>query len=62
MRVAAHTYLAIALCLFLIQASARFGFSRLLTRYALISNSVSVADRPFYSTLPIRKHIARIQF
>jgi len=30
--------------LFLIQASARFGFSRLLTRYALISNSVSVAD------------------
>jgi tetratricopeptide (TPR) repeat protein len=43
MRVAL-TLLAIALCLFLIQASARFGFSRLLTRYALISNSVSVAD------------------
>ena len=40
----ALTLLAIALCLFLIQASARFGFSRLLTRYALISNSVSVAD------------------
>ena len=38
------TLLAIGLCLFLIQASARFGFSRLLTRYALISNSVSVAD------------------
>ena len=38
------TLLAIGLCLFLMQASARFGFSRLLTRYALISNSVSVAD------------------
>src|SRR5215813_1712565 len=36
--------LAIALCLFLIQASARFGFSRLLTRYALITHSTSVAD------------------
>jgi Flp pilus assembly protein TadD len=41
---AASTALAIGLCLFLIQASARFGFSRLLTRYALISNSVSVAN------------------
>ncbi|HEX7329883.1 MAG TPA: carbohydrate binding domain-containing protein, partial [Pyrinomonadaceae bacterium] len=40
----ALTLLAIGLCLFLIQASARFGFTRLLTRYALISNSVSVAD------------------
>ena len=38
------TLLAIGLCLFLIQASARFGFTRLLTRSALISNSVSVAD------------------
>jgi tetratricopeptide (TPR) repeat protein len=36
--------LAIALCLFLIQASARFGFSRLLTRFALITHSTSVAD------------------
>jgi tetratricopeptide (TPR) repeat protein len=36
--------LAIALCLFLIQASARFGFSRLLTRYALITHSTDVAD------------------
>src|SRR5215217_2082875 len=36
--------LGIALCLFLIQASARFGFSRLLTRYALITHSTSVAD------------------
>ena len=34
----------IALCLFLIQASARFGFSRLLTRYALITHSTAVAD------------------
>lgn len=36
--------LGIALCLFLIQASARFGFSRLLTRYALITHSTPVAD------------------
>jgi tetratricopeptide (TPR) repeat protein len=36
--------LAIALCLFLIQAAARFGFSRLLSRYALITHSTSVAD------------------
>jgi tetratricopeptide (TPR) repeat protein len=36
--------LAVALCLFLIQASARFGFSRLLTRYALITHSTDVAD------------------
>ena len=43
MRVAL-TLLALGLCLFLIQASARFGFSRLLTRYALISNSVSIAN------------------
>ena len=35
---------AIALCLFLIQASARFGFSRLLTRYALITHASTVAD------------------
>ena len=36
--------LGIALCLFLIQASARFGFSRLLTRYALITHSAPVAE------------------
>src|SRR5215217_6925191 len=36
--------LGIALCLFLIQASARFGFSRLLTRYSLITHSTSVAE------------------
>lgn len=36
--------LGIAVCLFLMQASARFGFSRLLARSALIANSVPVAD------------------
>lgn len=36
--------LAIAACLFLIQASARFGFARLLARYAEVTNSVPVAD------------------
>ena len=41
---AAFTILGVLLCLFLIQASARFGFSRLLTRYAIVSNSVSVAN------------------
>lgn len=40
----AFTIIGVLLCLFLIQASARFGLSRLLTRYALISNSVSVAN------------------
>ena len=38
------SFLGVALCLFLIQASARFGFSRLLTRYALITHSTDVAD------------------
>ena len=36
--------LAIALCLFLIQASARFGVSRIFTRYALATNSIEGAD------------------
>ena len=36
--------LSIATCLFLIQAAARFGFSRLLARSALVTNSVSAAD------------------
>jgi tetratricopeptide (TPR) repeat protein len=44
MRVAV-TILGIALCLFLIQASARFGFSRMLARYALIENSIPAADQ-----------------
>ena len=34
----------IAFCLFLIQATARIGFSRLLSRYALIANSIPAAD------------------
>jgi len=37
--------LAIALCLFLIQASARFGVSRMFARYALATNSIEGADR-----------------
>jgi tetratricopeptide (TPR) repeat protein len=36
--------LAVAACLFLIQASARFGFSRLIARYALVANSAPAAD------------------
>ncbi|HEV8430032.1 MAG TPA: carbohydrate binding domain-containing protein [Pyrinomonadaceae bacterium] len=40
----ALTILGIALCLFLIQGSARFGFSRLLSRYALATNSIPAAD------------------
>ena len=44
MRVAV-TILGIAFCLFLIQASARFGFSRMLARYALIENSIAAADQ-----------------
>jgi tetratricopeptide (TPR) repeat protein len=35
---------AIAVCLFLIQASARIGFSRLLAKYALVANSIPAAD------------------
>ncbi len=41
----AVTTLFIALCLFLIQATARFGFSRMLARYALIENSIPAADQ-----------------
>ena len=37
--------LAIAFCLFLIQASARIGFSRLLSKYALTVNSIPAADQ-----------------
>src|SRR6185436_13910908 len=44
MRVAV-TILLIAFCLFLIQASARIGFSRMLARYALIENSIPAADQ-----------------
>lgn len=43
MRVAV-SILAIVFCLFLIQASARFGMSRMFARYALATNSIEVAD------------------
>jgi tetratricopeptide (TPR) repeat protein len=43
MRVA-YSILAIAGCLFLIQASARFGMSRMFARYAVAANSIEVAD------------------
>jgi tetratricopeptide (TPR) repeat protein len=36
--------LAIGLCLFLIQASARFGMSRIFARYAPVTNSIEIAD------------------
>lgn len=37
--------LAIAVCLLLMREAARIGFSRLLTRYALITNSLPAADQ-----------------
>jgi tetratricopeptide (TPR) repeat protein len=40
----ALSILAIVFCLFLIQASARFGISRMFARYALATNSLDVAD------------------
>jgi tetratricopeptide (TPR) repeat protein len=43
MRVAFSIF-AIALCLFFIQASARFGLSRMFARYALATSSTEVAD------------------
>jgi tetratricopeptide (TPR) repeat protein len=49
MRVAV-TILGIVLCLFLIQASARFGFSRMLARYALLENSPDAADQALQLT------------
>ena len=36
--------LSMAACLFLIQAAARFGFARLLSRSALVTNSISAAQ------------------
>jgi len=41
---------AIAACLFLIQAAARIGFSRLLTRYAIGTNSLAAADQAIQLT------------
>ncbi len=46
----AITVLCIALCLFLIQASARFGFSRLLAKYAATTNSIDAADQAIQLT------------
>jgi tetratricopeptide (TPR) repeat protein len=43
MRIAV-SLLAIGLCLFLIQASVRFGVSRMFSRYALVGNSLPAAD------------------
>ncbi len=43
MRIAVSV-LVIAACLFLMQAAARVGFSRLLARYALIADSIPAAD------------------
>ena len=43
MRVAV-SILAIGFCLLLMQASARFGMSRMFARYALASNSIEIAD------------------
>lgn len=43
MRILAGAF-AIAACLFVMQAAARFGFSRLLSRYALLASSVPAAD------------------
>jgi tetratricopeptide (TPR) repeat protein len=37
--------LGIGLCVFLIQAAARFGLSRMLSRYALVANSIPAADQ-----------------
>lgn len=39
-----YLIMAIVLCLFLIQASARFGVSRMFARYALAANSIDAAD------------------
>jgi len=49
MRVAV-TILLIAFCLFLIQASARIGFSSMLARYALIENAIPAADQAIQLT------------
>jgi tetratricopeptide (TPR) repeat protein len=40
----AFALLAIAVCLLLMREAARMGFSRLLTRYALTTNSLQAAD------------------
>ena len=47
---AAFALLAIAACLFLIQAAGRVGFSRILTRYAIRANSLAAADQAIQLT------------
>jgi tetratricopeptide (TPR) repeat protein len=47
---AAFALLAIGVCLFLMQATARIGFSRLLTRYATGANSLAAADQAIQLT------------
>lgn len=47
---AALALLAIGVCLFLMQAAARIGFSRLLTRYAIGANSLAAADQAIQLT------------
>ena len=42
--------LAIGACLLLMREGARIGFSRLLTRYAVVSNSLPAADQAFQLT------------
>jgi len=42
--------LAIAACLLLMRDAARIGFSRLLTRYAVVSNSIPAADQAIQLT------------
>ncbi|HEV2834616.1 MAG TPA: hypothetical protein VGW58_04815, partial [Pyrinomonadaceae bacterium] len=46
----AFALLAIAACLLLMREAARIGFSRLLTRYALVSNSLPAADQAIQIT------------
>ena len=46
----AFALLAIAVCLLLMREAARIGFSRLLTRYALVSNSLPAADQALQLT------------
>jgi len=46
----AFALLAIGVCLFLMQAAARTGFSRLLTRYSIGANSLAAADQAIQLT------------
>ena len=46
----AFALIAVAACLFLMQAAAKIGFSRLLTRYAMAANSLAAADQAIQLT------------